>query len=290
MASPIEQSCRHCGLGRRVDGSAVAAIPGVVYPGHDFQIHEQAAAPQVDSPRCAGSVFVLCSLDMVPAGTAFIISPTMVLSAYHCVAAIPEAPTRSHIKKWILAERVERTIAGSLVPIGRTIHVTTCKSSIKPDWVVLKRDEGLFPADKILTICPKSQLPSWQAEVNLKTYHCPVSLFKNLNNGINAIHAVPANVKRTLVTSHRCWTDHGLFCGSSGAPYIISDRGPLFGMVYAMHVQSAKSAESVSDLRYNGMDSTEVTSEVTYSLVQNYDSFGEGVILSGYSNLMTHIA
>ena len=38
--SPIEQSCRKCGYGRRVDGTIVEALPGIVCPGHDFQTHQ----------------------------------------------------------------------------------------------------------------------------------------------------------------------------------------------------------------------------------------------------------
>jgi hypothetical protein len=38
--SPIEQSCRYCGYGRRVDGTLVEALPGIVCPGHDLQTHQ----------------------------------------------------------------------------------------------------------------------------------------------------------------------------------------------------------------------------------------------------------
>ena len=42
MQSPIEQSCKNCGLGRRVDGTIVPPIL-VPCPGHDFQIQPQQA-------------------------------------------------------------------------------------------------------------------------------------------------------------------------------------------------------------------------------------------------------
>jgi hypothetical protein len=45
--SPIEQFCKHCGFGRRFDGTRVAALPGTVCCGHDIQYYSlgTAAAP-----------------------------------------------------------------------------------------------------------------------------------------------------------------------------------------------------------------------------------------------------
>src|ERR1700757_537266 len=38
QVSPIEQACKHCGLGRRVDGTVIPAFPGTGCPVHDFQV------------------------------------------------------------------------------------------------------------------------------------------------------------------------------------------------------------------------------------------------------------
>lgn len=243
----------------------------------------------VESPRCAGSVYVLCTVDMIPAGTAFIVSSMLALSAYHCVATDPGNPTKSHTKNWRLVQKLERAKNGSIFPVGEVIPVTVQKFATKEDFVVLRRsDKRSFEADRILQICPKNMLPDWTSEVSLKVYNCPVALF-NLETGMDAIHPVPLKVKRTIVTGHRCWTDQGLFGGSSGAPYVICDQGPLFGKVYAMHVQSISTAKGLSDFKSDGRDPDEMMSEVTDSLVECYGSNGEANILSAFTQLMNNI-
>eukprot|EP01031_Cornospumella_fuschlensis_P025970 gene25970-31362_t len=245
--------------------------------------------PVSESPRCAGSVYVLCTEDMIPVGTAFIVSSTLALSAYHCVAMDPNKPTRSHTKNWVIVQKLERASNGSVFPFGEVIPVIVHRFAMKEDFVLLRRsDHRIFEADRILRICPRELLPDWTNEVNLKVYHCPVALF-NQGTGMDAIHAVPLKVKRTIVTGHRCWTDQGLFGGSSGAPYVVCDHGPLFGKVYAIHVQSISTAKGLSDCKSEGKDPDEMMSEVTDSLVECHGSCGEANILSAFTQLMKNI-
>lgn len=228
---------------------------------------------------------------MEPSGTAFIVSPTRVLTAYHCIADDPQNPTNKHAKIWILAERVERTSGGRVVPIGATIEVQSVTFNMSADFVVLRRTDDLqFNEHDILRLCPKDQNPPWNSResLNLNVYHCPIELF-NANRGMDAVHAVSLDAKRTIVSKHRCWTDRGLFVGSSGAPYVIANRGPTFGMVYGMHVESINSAQTRSDFEED-RDPDEVQSEITDSLVECYGSFGRAIIVSSYKILTDAIA
>eukprot|EP01031_Cornospumella_fuschlensis_P028655 gene28655-34597_t len=250
---------------------------------------QSVSTPVSESPRCAGSVYVLCTEDMIPVGTAFIVSSTLALSAYHCIAMDPNKPTRSHTKNWMLVQKLERASNGSVFPVGEVIPVIVHRFAMKEDFVLLRRsDHRSFEADRILLICPIELLPDWTSEVNLKVYHCPIALF-NQGTGMDAIHAVPLKVKRTIVTGHRCWTDQGLFGGSSGAPYVVCDHGPLFGKVYAIHVQSISTAKGLSDCKSEGKDPDEMMSEVTDSLVECYGFCGEANILSAFTQLMNNI-
>lgn len=246
----------------------------------------------VSSPHKVGSVFVLCSVQMEPSGTAFIVSPTRVLTAYHNIADDPQKPTKKHTKKWLLAERVERLRDGRLVPIGSTIPVEADNFSSSTDFVFLHRIDGLqFRADEILHICPKAMLPPWNSPIglNLNAYHCPIQLF-NAKEGMDAVHAVSVNVKRTIVSKHKCWIDQGLYAGSSGAPYVIANHGPTFGMVYGMHVESINAVKSLSDFEEDERGSQEVLSEVTDSFVESYGAFGRAIIVSSYKTLTDHLA
>lgn len=171
------------------------------------------------------------------------------------------------------------------------IPVRTRQFSIKADFVFLTRTDGLqFPEDKVLHSVPKDQLPPRTASVNFMVYHCPINMF-NANLGMDGVHAVAKSVNRSMVTSHRCWTDQRLYCGSSGAPYIISNHGPLYGMVYGMHVQSISTAMRLADYRdEEDKDADELMSEESDNLVGCNGFFGEAIILSAYTNLTEALA
>lgn len=238
-------------------------------------------------PRKKRSVFVLCSTDMQPVGTAFVVSPTLVLSAYHCIADKPHAPTNKHGKNWLLAQRVERMPSGDIHAVDcSVIPVKAAKFSVGPDFAFLERSDNLqFDDDLVLDICPKESLPDWRDDIALTVYHCLIELF-NSNKGLSAVHPVTLSTMRTIVTGHRCWTHDGLYGGSSGAPYIISNPGPTFGMVYGMHTQSMNTARRLADLSRAERDNDELVDELSDSHAESYGLFGEGIILGAYTNLI----
>ena len=66
------------------------------------------------SPKLMNSVFILIDANLSPAGTAFVISPTCVISAYHCVADDAKKPTKKHTNQWRIANGLERKSDGNV--------------------------------------------------------------------------------------------------------------------------------------------------------------------------------
>lgn len=244
------------------------------------------------SPRFLNSIFVLCDDNLNACGTAFIISNNCLLSAYHNVAADPAKPFRPQSKSWKIVNGLERLPDGSIktienfVPIDLTVH----KYSYKADWVILKRNDGLFDASDVVPICPESDLPAYGEEPNIKIYQCAIEIF-NLGF-VNAIRPTSLDVKMGFCSHHKVFLQVGLFGGSSGAVYVIADnkhRG--FGKAFGMHCESINAARSIEDVQNEGMitDQDGIIEEVTDSCVHSHASFVEGILISKYKTLMRSI-
>ena len=61
------------------------------------------------SPSLLYSCFILASPDLSNvSGTCSVVSKTLGLSAYHCIARDPRNPTTAHVKNWIICSSVNR--------------------------------------------------------------------------------------------------------------------------------------------------------------------------------------
>lgn len=93
-------------------------------------------------------------------------------------------------------------------------------------------------------------------------------------------------------TNHKVFLQAGLFDGSSGAVYVISDRRHRgFGKAFGMHCESINTAKTIEDVQNEGKitDPDAVIEEEIDSCVNSHASFVEGILISKYSNLMTNI-
>ena len=244
------------------------------------------------SPRLLSSIFILCDISLEASGTAFIISRNCLLSSYHNIATNPKNPTKSHKKKWKIVTGLERLRNGTICTLGGSfpIQVTVHKYCVREDWVILKRDNGLFDEDQVIPICPVAEIPVYGEEPNVRIYQCALDLF---NGGfIDAIRPTSLTVKMGYCTNHKVFLQAGLFGGSSGAVYVIADpmhRG--FGKAFGMHCESINTSKTVEDVMNEGeiVDPDAVIEEVTDSCVNSHASFVQGILISTYKNLMGKI-
>ena len=239
------------------------------------------------SPRLMNSVFILIDANLSPAGTAFVISPTCVISAYHCVADDANKPTKKHTKQWLIANGLERKSDGnvSVLPPQTVIPLEVKKFVIKDDWVLLCRTDGLvFDVDQVVPVCPRDSVPKHDDEVKVKIYHCPIDLFRD--GMVDVVRPCSVEHRLAMTSNHRAFVQTGLFCGSSGGLFVLMNGNAL-----AMHVESVSTSQSISDIVKGNRtyDEKECASEASDSCANTYAAFASGIILSAYSNLMSQL-
>jgi hypothetical protein len=233
------------------------------------------------------SVFILIDANLSPAGTAFVISRTCVISAYHCVADDAKKPTKKHTNQWLLADGLERNSDGnvSVLSAQSVIPLEVKKFVIKDDWVLLCRTDGLvFDVDQVVPVCPLDSVPKHDDEAKVKIYHCPIDLFRD--GMVDIVRPCADEYRLAMTSSHRAFVKTGLFCGSSGGLYALMN-----GTALAMHVESVNTSQSISDVSKGNRtyDEKECASEASDSCANTYAAFSSGIILSAYSNLTSQL-
>jgi len=207
----------------------------------------------------------------------------------------PANPTKAHLKRWKIVNGLERMADDSIrtidnfLPIDLTVH----KFSYTEDWVILKRETGMFHEDDVIPICSMDELPVpvYGEEPVVKIYQCPVELF---NQGfLNGIRPTSLSVKMGFCSKHKVFLQTKLFNGSGGAVFLISDpthRG--FGKAFGMHNISINNNNSSKESEDIVNDPDEAMSEATDSCVGGCHAsspFVEGLLLPTYKNLMSYI-
>lgn len=248
------------------------------------------------SPRLGNSIFVLCGAGLEAAGTAFIISSTCVMSAYHNIAKDPNNPSTALVSKdWVLAPGLERNQNGEVYPIAHdpdpavpvtVIPVKYVKGSFKDDWVILRRTDGnTFFTSDILRVCTPEEIPKHGTGARLHVYHCPVDLFNCGEH--DAVMGVLKRTELSFKTTHGAFVEGGLFGGSSGGIYVL-----MSGKILAMHVESRSVASSFEDIQAGALANVKEMSEVdslaaaSDSHIGAYSAFAKGMILCRYAPLM----
>jgi hypothetical protein len=240
------------------------------------------------TPRLMKSVFVLIDDNLSPAGTAFIISRTCVISAYHCVAENAENPTRKHIEFWRIANGLERKSDGNVSVLSpqSVIPLQVIKYAVRDDWVLLRRTDGFeFDEDLVIPVCPRDSVPNHDDEVWVKIYHCPIDLFRD--GMVDVVRPCSCDYRLGMISNHRAFVQTGLFGGSSGGLYALMN-----GKALAMHVESVNTSQSISNISKSNktFDEKECASQASDSCANTYASFASGIILSTYSQLMKQLS
>ena len=241
------------------------------------------------SPRKLSSVFVLCTSGLNPIGTAFVVSPTRVLTACHNVGSLRSR--RLYSEPLILVRGLERLNSGQVVVVDEdTIPVEAQDLSWVGDWALLSRTDGLqFEGEDIVEICPANRIPIDEDEAPVKIYHCAVVLFNNEGTSLLKPIAVPSTFSSSSKHSFVCQV--GLFASSSGALVVLSN-----GLAIGMHVEAINSAMSLRDVvaERAAAGQPEGTFEenmesVTDSCVQSSGALSKAIILPRFSKLMSKL-
>jgi hypothetical protein len=188
-------------------------------------------------------VYLLCDRNLQPVGTAFVVSRTGLLTAFHNVGDI--ARGRLYSTNWMAVLTLERDKGGRIVNTGGVAIpvkvVAGCKNS---DLCVLQRTDGKdFPIADIPQI--SAVLP--EREMRVKFFHCPVSLFNDVEKPIEIVQACSIDARISMVSKHAFYCQVTLFRGSSGA-LVTSMSGEVLGMhIEAVHKMQGSASIAAAD-------------------------------------------
>ena len=163
-------------------------------------------AGTLNSPRCAGSVFVLCDADTKhPVGTCFAISSRYLLSCQHFM--------KGRVLNYLIAAVVMKCNGNITFP-NDPVNVKVVRFNTDMDYAILE----LQDSNSNLTPIPISLDPV-ESDTDLKLFHCPVAAFHDNSNA--DVGVLTRWVKSGYMTNHHLVCDGGAFRGSSGAPYVL---------------------------------------------------------------------
>jgi hypothetical protein len=233
-----------------------------------------------DSPRLSESVYIVCDENVtVACGTCFVVSPELLVTAYHNLSE-----NRSMIKNWMITKGLERAANGSLIHSG-AIKVCVDGTSMCSDWALLRRvDGGRFAAGDVIEVCTDVPPP----ETKIKVYHCPLDLFRD--GRVSAVKALSIDSRVGYYTNHKIFFQVGLFGGSSGGLIALHD-----GKALGMHLEGINSAKLVTEFRTERQEAKlqgqpeEVEDDVTLASDSNAQATGvlsEGIVLCKFIKLM----
>lgn len=231
------------------------------------------------------SVFVLCDAKMNAVGTAFVVSKTKVITAYHNVGSMK----KHYGKIWNIVSGLERNENGVVTVFGDVnLKVKIAKFNRKSDWALLCRcDESEFSPLQIVEICTNGNVPEDHQEAKIKIYHCPVALFNS--ELLPLLKPVSVSSRVSMTSTHSVFFEQGLFAGSSGALVVLSN-----GIAIGMHLEAISSSVSFADLRPahedEGKPVEETLTEVTDSCVECVGTFSRAIILPRFAILMKAIS
>ena len=242
-----------------------------------------------DSPRKLASVFILCTSDLAPVGTAFIVSPTRVLTAFHNVGSLTSH--RRYTDPLVLVRGLERLVNGNVVVVDEgPIPVEIARYSWTSDWALLSRTDGLeFISEQIVEICPANRIPKDEDEAKIKIYHCPVILFVQEYTPLLKPLSVESKFGSSSKHSFLCHV--GLFAGSSGALVVLAN-----GLAIGMHIEAVNSAMSLTEVLAKRVTAGEPEGsfadqmeDVSDSCVQSVGALSKAIILSRYPTIMNNL-
>jgi hypothetical protein len=170
--------------------------------------------------RLTKSIYVVCESGYGAAcGTCFVVSSTLLLTAYHNLSLTTGLP-----QNWSIASGLSRDARG-LIVLENPIPVKVFCHSMQGDWALLSRDDNLqFDPLDVVPIC-SAPLP--EPETHITVCHCALDIFRD--GRVSAAKPMAVDARVGFYSKHKMFFQVGLFGGSSGG-LIALPNGTALGM------------------------------------------------------------
>ena len=163
-------------------------------------------------------------------GTAFAISDTLVLTAYHNFSS---GRGGEHHLECAISSKATK-VDGLLVPapVGGCISLKLLHFDESDDWALFRRlGDGTFSTT--LQICPQADLPNPSSDVLVRQYYYSLGLLNNSTISDLCIWSDSTTLLQYDEGGKFAILKRGKTAGSSGSPAVTSD-----GKVFGMHLDS----------------------------------------------------
>jgi hypothetical protein len=236
------------------------------------------------APRLTKSVYVVCESGFGAAcGICFVVSPTLLLTAYHNLSL-----TTGVQRNWSIASGLERDARGLIVP-ENPIPVKVFRQSMQGDWALLIRDDNLqFGPLDVVPIC-REPLP--EPETHITVYHCALDIFRD--GRVSAVKPMAVDTRLGYYTKHKIFFQVALFGGSSGG--LIALRN---GTALGMHLEGINAATLATEFRAQRQAAATknqpfpVEDDITLASDSNAHAMGvlsEGLVICKYKGIVQEL-
>jgi len=223
------------------------------------------------SPHKLAAIFIF--MDKTdPVGTCFAVNEKTDSGRYVLTACHNLRETRVVGDKYFIAEKIIREISGHITTIPSVlIEVELIDFDFTDDWAILRRTDSIRFKEII-----EVQHKNCVREDLVKTYHCPVSFFTQLDTSVmQALLAVATSwCKVTDVDSKLILAESGLVQGSSGGVMIDKEGKAVAIYLYSISVGNT----------------TGSSKSLALSVMENPLTFKEGRIIALTSRLSDYFS
>jgi hypothetical protein len=240
----------------------------------------------------AAGVFVLYrgdDNDAEPIGTAFAISPKLLLTACHNVIFKSTEGEFLAVKELKVSSSMFKSSDGKIssAQVGKPVCVYEYNAEV--DWACLMLDDGNIPS---LPFCiplatQDSDIPEPATLEKLYIYHCPIRLFLE-DPEIDTCHVMVKKALVGIIGKKTLNFQNGGFPGSCGGPYMYRNKA------VALHVDSVSTTKTAEELcagstwggKKRKLTPSEVTRMMVDSCVSSHTSMGTGILLHVRKGIM----
>jgi hypothetical protein len=258
----------------------------------DFE--REAEQRQRQHVNVAEGVFVLYRGDdnaAEPIGTAFAISPSLLLTACHNVVVKSKDGTAdSTVLDLKVAPTLIRSPDGVIATEAKGRRVAVHKYNIEVDWAALVLDEDVdsFPLTSTIPLATHvSDIPSPGTSEKLYVYHCPLQLFLD-DPEFERCHVMQKEASVGIIGVKTLTFQNGAFPGSCGGPYMFRNKA------VALHTESTSTTKTAQNIkaedsasgRKRKLQPDEINRMMVDSCVSSHTSLGSGIMLHVRSGIM----
>ena len=231
-----------------------------------------------------------------PVGTAFAISPALMLTACHNVVhRSDDGSLVTEVTDLKVASSMDKaTETTEISAVGQVREVEVYKYNVDVDWACLKLKDGSpsFPF-AIPLAADDNDMPKAATLEKMYIYHCPVQLFLEDADMVRC-HVMVKEASVGIVAAKTINFQNGAFPGSCGGPYVFRNKAIALHVDFVSATKAAQNLKDEMTETQSGkrrrLTAAEITRKMVDSCVSTHTSRGTGIILhvrSGIRNLLT---